>query len=144
MVVRAVKIMPPGVQRSGPSKSGIVDRLPDLQRRERHIEMSHAEGRECVHDSADDGWWRTETPGLPRTLGAERVGWRRRGLVDLEREARHVVGTRQRIVHQRGRQELASIVIDNGFTESLGNALGNAAVELPMDDHWMDGCTDIM
>ena len=82
-------------------------------------------------------------PGLADALDAERVDRRRRDrLVELEvREAR---GPRQRVVEHRARQELALVAVDRALPERLADALGDAAVELAVDDHRVDLLADVI
>ena len=50
---------------------------------------------------------------------------------------RHV-GARQRVVEHRPGQQLTGIVVDRLFPERLADALHDAAVHLPLDDHRVD------
>ena len=78
-----------------------------------------------------------DDPALAHALDAEGVD--RGGEVhvdDLER--RHLVGARQRIVHEGAGEELARVVVDQRLAERAAEALGDAAVELALDDHRVD------
>src|SRR5207253_1747340 len=63
-------------------------------------------------------------------------GRRRLQVPDLGR--RHVVGLRQRVVHQRRREELAVVAVDDAFEQRLADPLRDGAVDLALDDQRVD------
>ena len=84
-----------------------------------------------------DGGGGGERAALARALDAERIERRGRDhVVDLERG--HVVGARQRVVHQRAGEELTGGVVDHLLEESVADAVRHAAVDLALDDDRVD------
>src|SRR5207245_2378579 len=65
-----------------------------------------------------------------------RHGRRRFQVPNLGR--RHVVRLRQRVVHQRRREELAVVAVDDAFEQRLADPLGDGAVDLTLDDQRVD------
>ena len=51
---------------------------------------------------------------------------------------------RQRVVEHRARLELAVVAVDRALPERLADALGDAAVELAVDDHRVDLLADVV
>src|SRR5580765_8775579 len=114
----------------GPLSCAAPQRLPQARWREGHLELRHAEGRQRVDGGIDHGGRDADAPGLPHALGAERV--ERRGRARLhDLNVRHLVGARDRIVHERASEELAVLVVDDLLHQHLAKTLREAAVELP-------------
>ena len=53
-------------------------------------------------------------------------------------DRRQIVRFGHRVVHQRSGQELAGLVVDHLLEEGAADALRDAAVHLPLDDHGID------
>ena len=86
---------------------------------------------------------RADRAGLAAALDAERIARaQRRGVRQLER--RQVVGARHGVVHERRRHELAAVVVDRAFQQRLADALGEAAMDLALDDHRVDQPAEIV
>ena len=91
----------------------------------------------------DDARRRAERAGLADALGAERVHRRRRhGGVQLE--ARKIDGARHRVVHERAGHQLAVLVVDGLLDHRLADALGQAAVDLSLDNQRVDEVAGIV
>src|SRR5579875_2108801 len=56
----------------------------------------------------------------------------------IQFEARQFRSNRHRVVHQGSCQQLAVLAIDDALPHRLPNALGNAAVNLALDKHWIE------
>src|SRR5437773_4433741 len=119
------------------------DGLPDLARRERHVEVPDPEGLERVHDRVRDRGRRGDRPGLARALDAERVDRARRHRA-VGHVARERVGLRHRVVHHRAGEQLTVVRVDAVLPERLADALGDAAVDHAVDDHRVDDPADIV
>src|SRR4029077_14022697 len=74
---------------------------------------------------------------LADTLGAgdARLG---QGFQMMEFEPRDFRHRRYEIVGERAGQYVAAVVIDHFFVERVGDALDDAAMDLPLDDHRVD------
>ena len=60
-------------------------------------------------------------------------------------EERHLVGTRQRIVHQRSAQRLTGVRIDIApLGKGLSETRDDRAVRLPVDDQRIDDPADVV
>src|SRR5882724_1009006 len=90
---RASRTRPPRmiVATKSPSRSapgfGVLDGAPDALGRHRHVEVTNTQGRQRVVDRVEQGRQRSDGPGLPDALGAERVHLRRH-LVGIDVEGR--------------------------------------------------------
>src|SRR5450432_155069 len=71
-----VRATAPGmtVGRSHPRRLGLLDRLPDFQRRQRGVEIPDAELAERVHNAIGDAGRPADRAGFAATLGAQRIG----------------------------------------------------------------------
>ncbi len=69
---------------------------------------------------------------------------RRRVIEGGRLQRRHVVGTRQAVVHEGGREELTFRIMDQFLPEARADALHDPAVELPLDDHGVDGAPAVV
>ena len=105
--------------------------------------MFHAELTECVYCRRDNARRRAERAGLPYAFGSHRIHGRGRdGGVELE--AREVDGARDRVVHERSREQLPVLAVDHFFNHRLADALRQAAVNLPFDDERVDEMSRIV
>ena len=77
-------------------------------------------------------------PLMPSGLDGQRVSI----VSTLERG--QVVGARHAIVHEARRQELAVVVVMRAFEQRLTHALGDAAVNLALDDHRIDQLAEVV
>ena len=94
-------------------------------------------------DRVGDGRGRGDRSGFARAFDTHRIDRRRRdGPVELV--DRHHVRLGNRVVAQRAGQQLAVVVVDRAFVERLGHALGDAAVDLAIDDQRVDDVADIV
>src|SRR5437764_4455869 len=105
--------------------------------------MSDTEWRERVNDGVDDGWRRTDCPGLADAFDAHRVHVCRRLRVVKLKPGNHLRSWHC-IVHERARDELPLLVIDHFFIESLSECLDYAALHLPINEHRVDDLAAIV
>src|SRR5262249_14153039 len=78
-----------------------------------------------------------EHAGFADALGAERVQVRRRlEMIDLDR--RDLVASRQRVVHEAGRERLPGRVVANLLEQRAAQAERHRAVDLALDDCGID------
>ncbi len=78
-------------------------------------------------------------PLTPRGLVVQRHGMRRRF------EHRQVVGARHRVVHERSREQLAGLAFEDRFLpQRLADALGDAAMDLSLDEHGIEHVSAIV
>src|SRR6185436_5549642 len=96
-----------------------------------HVDVGYAQGAEVVDGGVDLGGGDGDVAGLAQALGAQRIAGRR-DVHLLDGEGGDVLGARHRVVHQRAGQQLAVAVVDDGLHERLAQALGQAAVQLPL------------
>src|SRR5690349_9493092 len=73
----------------------IPDRTPDLFRRQRHVDLLDAVFCERIQHGVDDHNEAAGAAGLAAALGAQRVGFRRRGMI-ADINQRHVLGASPR------------------------------------------------
>src|SRR5262249_8939322 len=81
---------------------------------------------------------------LPAALGAERIVRAGLALVAFGDEQRQIVGAGHRVVHERAADELAAPVVGATLEQRLADALGEAAVDLALDDHRIDDGADVV
>src|SRR5262249_34454122 len=117
---------------------------PQLLAGKGHIEVGDAEGGERIEHRADHRRGRADGTRLPAALGAERIVGARLALVALGDEQRQIVRARHRIVHERAADELAAAVVGARLERRLADALGDAAVDLALDDHRIDDGADVV
>ena len=53
-------------------------------------------------------------------------------------DARHIASAGQQIIHKGGIHDLSIFIEHQLFVEGVANALGNAAVDLPVQDEGVD------
>ncbi len=115
-----------GLAEQRPHAPGCQDRCSDVE-----------PPREGIGQGIDDHRRRWPRGGLADPAHAERVVVG--GEVEvLHEERRHLVGAGNGIVHQRARQELAVVAVDDVLAERDPETLGEAADGLPVDDHRVD------
>jgi len=105
---------------------------PYLRRRQRHVDVIDAQGREGVDDGADDGGCRANGAGFADAFEAERI-YRRRRFSARQLETRQRRGAGDGVVHETAIGELAIVVVDNPFVQRLAEALDDAALHLAFD-----------
>src|SRR3989337_1960995 len=126
-----------GVQPGEQLALRVPERGPEPRGRQRHVEMRDPERGQRVDGGVDDGGRDADAAGLAHALGPERVARRgRAGLLD--QDVRHLVGARNRVVHERAGQELAVTVVDHRLEERLPQPLGEAAVKLALGKERVD------
>ena len=94
--------------------------------------MAHAERRQRVHHGVHDGGGGGDGAGLTASLDAEPIGaaWKVGRQAALER--RKIARARQRIIHQRARQNLTGLRIEQHLLEQrLADTLRDATMDLP-------------
>src|SRR6266446_3743351 len=119
---------------------GGASRDPGAQERlcaDRESRHAHPEAAHGVGDGVGDRSGGADRAPLAHALDAPgRHGRRRFQVPNLGR--RHVVRLRQRVVHQRRREELAVVAVDDAFEQRLADPLGDGAVDLTLDDQRVD------
>src|SRR3954471_2933190 len=122
---------------------GGLDRPPDLLGRGRHREVGDAERGQRIDDRVDHGGRDADRAALADALDAERVVGAR-GDVVADLEVRQVGRARHAVVHERSGGQLALGVVADLLVQRLADALGEAAVGLPVDDHRVDDRADVV
>src|SRR4029453_13790284 len=117
--------------------------LPNLRRRQRHVDVCDPERTQRVHHRVRDCWRRRDRTSLAHALGAEWVDRRRRDRA-IELEERQLVRLRDAVVHKRTGNELAAVVILGALPQRLCDALCDPAVQLAVHDHWVDDIADVV
>src|SRR5206468_2441894 len=109
--------------------SGGASRDPGAHERlcaDRESRHAHPEAAHGVGDGVGDRSGGADRAPLAHALDAAgRHGRRRFQVPDLGR--RHVVRLRQRVVHQRRREELAVVAVDDAFEQRLADPPGGGA-----------------
>src|SRR5580692_9777719 len=119
---------------------GPLQHRPDRSGRCRHVDDFGAQG---IGDGVHHRSRCRDGTGLAAAFDAERV--RRtsgEGGVDLER--RKIVGARHGVIHVRAGHQLPLVVIDGVLEQRLADALGDAAMDLALDDHRIDHGAEIV
>ena len=130
--------------RRSPALLDGFDGLPDGVRGRRHRHVAHAQGAERVNDGVDHRGWRGRRSRLPDALDPKRIG-RGRHLMQPELVGRDRIRARHGVVHERAGDHLAGIPLpDRMLHQRLTDALGNAAVQLPFDDHRIEDPAGVM
>src|SRR5260221_2951257 len=81
--------------------------LPDPMGRSGHLDIVYAQRDERIQHRVDYGRGGSDGARLAAAFGAERVMCARLALVELGDEERQVAGARQRIIHERGGEQLS-------------------------------------
>src|SRR5437867_913645 len=121
---------------SSSSDSSFSEQRVDPVRRQHRIRDVEA-SLERVRNRVGDRRGRRPGGALADPAHAERVVVGREAQV-LDDERRHVLRPRDRVVHQRVREELAVVAVDDVLAEHDAQALGEAAHDLAVDDHRME------
>src|SRR5215469_16947366 len=118
-------------------ESRLAQQLRYALRRDRHFEDTDAKWRQCIGNRVEYCRWRADRAALADTLGASdaRLGQRFQ-MIDFD--ARDFGCGRYGIVGKGAGQYVAAVVINHLFIERVGDALGDAAMDLPLDDHRVD------
>src|SRR5215831_9944127 len=123
---------------------GVLDRLPDVVRRCRHLDVVHAVVAQRVDDGADDHRRRRGGAAFAARLDAERIGGRQH-LGDFGRERRQRIRAWQAVVYERTHQRLAAVALHVALLpQGLPDALRDRAVGLAMNDQRIDAAADIV
>src|SRR6266850_1296243 len=104
--------------------------VPQTDRQPRHPDTQRANG---VGDGVGDGRRRPDRAPLAHALDTARHEGRG-GCEVADFEGGNVLGPRQRVVHERGRQQLALGVVDDRLQQRLAQPLGHRPVDLPLHD----------
>src|SRR6516225_8116828 len=108
--------------------------VPHFPRSNRHVDMLDAEVREGIHDRVHKSRGRTHVRRLANSLGPERVMRRRRaGFVRLP--MRSFDGCGKQVVHKAAALHVAVLVVVNLLHKGDAQTLGEAPVNLAVDDH---------
>src|SRR5258708_19913679 len=100
-----------------------------------HVDVLDTERRERVANGIDDRCAGCYGAGLADALHAQRVV-EGRGHSPVELERRELVGGRDEIVGESAGPHLSGlVVVDDLFVERLRDALGDAALDLPITHH---------
>ncbi len=99
--------------------------------------MRDAVLRERIHHRVDDGGKAAGAAGFAAAFGAQRIGFCGHWMI-ADFHQRNVLGTRQRVVHERASDGLAATVIADAFHQRLADALGYAAMQLAGHQHRID------
>src|SRR6478672_3239539 len=114
--------------------SSAPDRVPNICRRSRHIDVRYPKRTQRIEKSIDDRRWRCDRPGLADAFDAKRICCAR-DFDEFCHEIRQVSGTRHGAVHEAGGDDLAGIaVIYDLLQHCLPDALREAAMNLTLAD----------
>src|SRR3954470_23765502 len=125
-------------------RASFLQRLPNPQRRRRHLETLHARAAQRVHHGVHQRRQRAGDAGLAHALRAERVEpGRNRVLYDPG--VGYQPGARHRIIHEAAGKELAALaVVHRELAEHLARSLGKPALYLPFDDLVVDDVAGVV
>src|SRR6266550_8606626 len=123
-------------------RAGGAQRGPNALRRRRNLVDGDAERGEGIVDGIDDRRRRADGAALaqPLCLGDGRL---RHGLEMMDLDRRDFPRGRRQIIRQARRENIAGVIVDDLLEQRVGDALGNAAVDLPVDDHRIDQTSGI-
>jgi hypothetical protein len=111
-----------------------VTQEPDLLRRERHIDMRDAEGRERVTTALTTAGW-TDGSRFADAFDAEGFT----GVGVSVRASFNAAGRRaQRVIHQAAGKQLAVFVVNHFLEKRLSQTLNDAALDLSIDEQRID------
>src|SRR5262245_56111234 len=120
-----------------------AQRRADALRRRRELVDRRAERRERVVDGVDYGDRRADRAALAQTLGPGDRGLRPcLAVMDLDR--RNLARGRRQVVRETRGEDVAALVVDDLLEQCVGDALGDAAVNLAVDDHGIDQPSGIL
>src|SRR5580700_4613443 len=119
---------------------GSLQHRPDRSGRCRHVDEFGAQGiGDGIHHRRRCGYG----PGLAAAFDAERVR-RASGKSGVDLERGKILGARHGVIHIRAGHQLALVVIDGVLEQRLADALGDAAVDVALDDHRIDHGAEIV
>src|SRR5262252_3304891 len=120
-----------------------AQRGADSLRRCRKLVDRDAERGEGIVDGVDDRRRRADGAALaqPLRLGDGRLG-RRLEMMDIDRW--DFPRGRRQIIRQARRENIARLVVDDLLEQRVGDALGNAAVNLPVAAHGIDQTSGVL
>src|SRR4029079_11017150 len=128
------------LQLRGLARLSIFERCPNRLCGCRHDEILTADR---VSDGIDHGGRCRNRSGLSAPFDAKRIRRRLRfSKANLERG--QVVRMRHAIIHQRPGHELTVFIVHRALQQSLPDALRDAAMHLPFDNHWIDDRAEIV
>src|SRR5579863_586060 len=127
-----------------PRRLGLLNRLPDLERRQGRGDGLDAKLAERVHHAIGDAGRTADRPRFAATFGAQRIGAAGCGIIERDRDRRNFVGPRQAVILKARGEQLAFGVIGHALIQRLADALRDAAVNLARHQHRIDGDTDIV
>src|ERR1700730_11603449 len=112
-------------------------------RRNRHFEDTDTKRCQRIGNRVEDRRRRADRAALADTLGTSdaRPG---QGLQMMDFEFRDFRHRWHEIVGKRAGQDVAVVVINDLSVERVGDALRDAAVDLPLDDHWVDQAAGVL
>src|SRR6516162_65825 len=127
----------------GPVLWRVPDGQPDPLRAHRHIDVADTEVGERVDHRVLDRGPCSDSPPLADALGPQwvPVGGGRQRDGDKRGEVRRA---RYRVRGEAGCLGIAQLVVVEGFVQRLGGALRDSAVDLSLDQHWVDAAPAIV
>src|SRR5262249_51912687 len=93
---------------------------------------------------ADHRRGRADGTRFPAALGADGIVVSVLPLVNSCAELRQIARAPPRVAHERAADELAAAVVGATLEQRLADALGEAAVDLALDDHRIDDRADVV
>ena len=126
--------VPSAVQRRDLAVGVAAAQLPELVGRDRHPGDREALG---VLDGRRDDGRHGDAARLAGALDAQGIQ-RRRGLEVVGLDGRHLGRVGHEEVHEARVEQLARLVVGHPLVERATDALGDAAVDLALDDHRVD------
>src|SRR5215831_16868870 len=129
---------------SGPARyANRAQRGADALRRCWKLVDRDAERGKGIVDGVDDRRRRADGAALAQPFGLGDGRWRQRlEMMDFDRW--DFPRGRRQIIRQAGRENVAGLVVDDLLEQRIGDALGNAAVDLPVDDHGIDQASGVL
>src|SRR5262245_16497896 len=114
-----------------------AQRRADPLRRRRELVDRGAERRQRIVDGVDHGDGSADRAAFAQTLGPGDRGLRP-GLAVMDLDRRNLAGGRRQVVREARGEDVAALVVDDLLEQRIGDALGDAAVNLPVNDHGID------
>src|SRR5262249_6707440 len=119
------------------ARTGGAQRRTDALRRRRQLVAGDADRGEGIVDGVDDRRRRADGAALTQPLRLGDGRWRQRlEMMDFDR--RDLSRGRRQIIRETRRENISGLIVDDLLEQRVGDALGNAAVDLPVDDHGID------
>src|SRR5215472_16257119 len=124
-------------------RTGGTQRRTDALRRRRKLVDGDTERGQGIVDGVDDRRRRADGAALTQPLRFGDGRWRQRlEMMDFDR--RDFPRGRRQILRETRRENISGLVVDDLLEQRVGDALGNAAVDLPVDDHGIDQASGIL